>query len=428
MDMTMHTKKTRNSIAKQAAARGPLPALPPGLVEQLVDGPLTPQAFDDLVTAFSKAVAERAMSGELNHHLGYAAGADKPSGQLNERNGTTSKTVLTKLGKITIEVPRDRDGTFEPLLIPKHSRRFTGFDDSIIALYARGMTVREIQGFIRDQYGTEVSPDFISAVTDQVMAEAFAWQNRPLEPVYPVVFFDALRVKIRTDGVVSNKAVYLALGILEDGSREVLGLWVEQTEGAKFWLKVFTDLKTRGCQDILIAVVDGLKGLPSAINAAFPKTVVQTCIVHLIRNSMEYASWKERKALAAALKPIYTATNADAALDALDQFAQSELGQRYPAAVKCWRSAWEHVIPFFAFTPHIRRVIYTTNAIESLNMQLRKIIKNRGHFPSDDAAIKLLWLALRNVMVKTERKAFDWRSAMNEFAIQFDGRLSLNRA
>jgi putative transposase len=416
MDMTMQTKKTRNSIAKQAAARGPLPALPPGLVEQLVDGPLTPQAFDDLVTAFSKAVAERAMSGELNHHLGYASGADKPAGQLNERNGTTAKTVITKHGKITIEVPRDRNGTFEPALIPKHSRRFTGFDSSIISLYARGMTVREIQGFVREHYGT-----------DEVMAEAFAWQNRPLEPVYPVVFFDALRVKIRTDGVVSNKAVYLALGILEDGSREVLGLWVEQTEGAKFWLKVFTDLKTRGCQDILIAVVDGLKGLPQAINAAFPKTTVQTCIVHLIRNSMEYAGWKDRKALASALRPIYTATNADAALNELDQFEQSELGKRYPAAVKCWRSAWEHVIPFFAFQPHIRRVIYTTNAIESLNMQLRKIIKNRGHFPSDDAAIKLLWLALRNVMVKTERKAFEWRSAMNEFAIQFDGRLSGNR-
>jgi putative transposase len=428
MDMSMQAKKTRNSIAKQAAARGPLPALPSGLVEQLVDGPLTPQAFDDLITAFSKAVAERAMAGELNHHLGYSAGSEKPEGQLNERNGSTSKTVVTKLGKITIDVPRDRDGTFEPILVPKHARRFTGFDGSIISLYARGMTVREIQGFIREQYGTEVSPDFISSVTDEVMAEAFAWQNRPLEPVYPVVFFDALRVKIRTDGIVANKAVYLALGILEDGTREVLGLWIEQTEGAKFWLKVFTDLKTRGCHDILIAVVDGLRGLPQAIGSVFPKTVVQTCIVHLIRNSMEYAGWKDRKTLAAALRPIYTATNAQAAFEQLDQFEQSALGQKYPAAVKCWRSAWEHVIPFFAFTPHIRRIIYTTNAIESLNMQLRKIIKNRGHFPSDEAALKLLWLALRNVMNKTEKKAFDWRSAMNEFAIQFDGRLNLNRA
>jgi putative transposase len=426
--MTMQTKKTRNSIAKQAAALGPLPALPPGLVEQLVDGPLTPEAFDDLVTAFSKAVAERAIAGELNHHLGYAPGADKRAGQSNERNGTTSKTVVTKHGKITIEVPRDRDGSFEPVLIPKHTRRFTGYDSSIISLYARGMTVREIQGFVREHFGTEVSPDFISAVTDEVMAEAFAWQNWSLEPVYPVVFFDSLRVKIRTDGVVANKAVYLALGILEDGSREVLGLWIEQTEGAKFWLKVFTNLKTCGCQDFLIAVVDGLKGLPQAISAAFPNTTVQTCIVHLLRNSMAYAGWKDRRVLAAALKLIYNAPNADVAFNELEQFEQSPLGQRYPAAAKCWRSAWEHVIPFFAFPPHIRRVIFTTNAIESLNIQLRKIIKNRGHFPSDDAAVKLLWPALRNVMVKTERKAFDWRSAMNEFAIQFDGRLSVDRA
>ncbi len=427
MDMSMQPKKTRNSIAKQATALGPLPALPPGMVEQQIDGPISPKEFDDLVTAFSKALAERAMNGELNHHLGYAPGGDKPPGQLNERNGSTSKTVITKHGKITIEVPRDRDGSFEPVLIPKHSRRFTGFDNSIISLYARGMTVREIQGFVREHYGTDVSPDFISCVTDEVMAEAFAWQSRPLEPVYPVVFFDALRVKIRTDGVVANKAVYLALGILEDGSREVLGLWIEQTEGAKFWLKVFNDLKTRGCHDILIAVVDGLKGLPQAISTVFPKTTVQTCIVHLLRNSMEYAGWKDRKAIAAALKPIYTAISADTALDELERFEQSELGKRYPAAAKCWRSAWEHVIPFFSFPPHIRRVIYTTNAIESLNMQLRKIIKNRGHFPNDDAAIKLLWLALRNVMHKTERKTFDWRSARNEFAIQFDGRLSLNR-
>jgi putative transposase len=312
-------------------------------------------------------------------------------------------------------------------LSPKHSRRFTGFDDSIISLYARGMTVREIQGFVREHYGTEVSPDFISSVTDEVLAEAFAWQSRALEPVYPVVFFDAMRVKIRTDGVVANKAIYLALGVLEDGSREVLGLWVEQTEGAKFWLKVFTDLKTRGCQDILIAVVDGLKGLPQAIQSVFPKTTVQTCIVHLMRHSMEFAGWKDRKTLASALRPIYTAASSDAALHELENFEESELGKRYPAAAKCWRSAWEHVTPFFAFTPHIRRVIYTTNAIESLNMQLRKIIKNRGHFPSDEAAIKLLWLALRNVMNKTERKTFDWRSAMNEFAIQFENRLMTNR-
>jgi putative transposase len=428
MDMSMQPKKTRNSIAKQAAARGPLPALPPGMIDGLVSGPLDPKDFDQLVLAFSKALAERAMSAELSQHLGYPPSADKPAGLLNERNGSSSKTVLTRHGKLKVDIPRDRDGTFEPILIPKHARRFTGFDDSIIALYARGMTVREIQAFVREQYGTEVSPDFISSVTDEVMAEAITWQSRPLEPMYPVIFFDALRVKIRTDGLVLNKAVYLALGILPDGTREVLGLWIEQTEGAKFWLKVFTDLKNRGCHDILIAVVDGLKGLPEAINTAFPKTTVQTCIVHLIRNSLDYAGWKDRKALAAALRPIYTATTADAALHELEALEQTPLGQRYPGATQSWRRAWEHVIPFFAFPAHIRRVIYTTNAIESLNMQLRKIIKTRGHFPNDDAAIKLLWLALRNVMNKTVRKAFDWKAAMNEFMIHFEDRFTQTRA
>jgi putative transposase len=427
MDMSMQAKKTRNSIAKQAAAAGPLPTLPEGLVDSLVSGPMAPKDFDSLVLAFSKALAERAMGAELSHHLGYSPHAEKPEGVNNERNGSTTKTVLTPHGKLQVDIPRDREGSFAPILIPKHSRRFTGFDDSIIALYARGMTVREIQGFVREQYGTEVSPDFISSVTDEVMAEAFSWQSRPLEPLYPVVFFDALRVKIRSDGLVQNKAVYLALGMLPDGTREVLGLWIEHTEGAKFWLKVFTELRNRGCQDILIAVVDGLKGLPEAIGTAFPKTTVQTCIVHLIRNSLEYASWKDRKALAAALRPIYTASTAEAALEELDAFEQSELGQRYPAAAKCWRRAWEHVVPFFAFSTHIRRVIYTTNAIESLNMQLRKIIKNRGHFPNDEAAVKLLWLALRNVLTKTVRTAFDWRSAMNEFRIHFDDRFTSPR-
>ena len=424
MDMSMQPKKTRNSIAKQAAARGPLPALPPGFVDSLVNAPLTPDAFNDLVLAFSKAVAERAMGTELNHHLGYANGQERPEGQANERNGTSTKTVITKHGKMQLDIPRDRDGSFEPILIPKHARRFTGFDNAIISLYSRGMTVREVQAFIREQYGTEVSPDFISSVTDAVLDEAFAWQNRPLELMYPVVFFDALRVKIRSDGIVQNKAVYLALGVLPDGSREVLGLWIEQTEGAKFWLKVFTELKTRGVQDILIAVVDGLKGLPDAINSAFPKTVVQTCIVHLIRNSMDYASWKDRKQLAAALRPVYTAINEQAALAELNTFEESEMGQQYPLVVKSWRSAWERVVPFFVFPPHIRRVIYTTNAIESLNMQLRKIIKTRGHFPNDDAAIKLMWLALRNVMNKSIRKAFDWRTAMCDFKIHFGDRFN----
>ncbi|WP_418219669.1 IS256 family transposase [Burkholderia vietnamiensis] len=423
----MPMKKKRQTVARQAAARGPLPELPKELLDQLVKGPMTPAEVQDLMLAFNKAVIERAMGAEMNLHLGYRPGQSKPPGQANERNGASGKTVITDRGPVRVEVPRDRDGSFEPILIPKHERRFTGFDERIIAMYARGMSVREIQAFLAESYGTEVSPDFISSVTDEVMAEALTWQSRPLETMYPVVFFDALRVKIRDDGVVSNKAVYLALGIQADGQRDVLGLWIEQTEGAKFWLKVFNELKTRGCQDILIAVVDGLKGLAEAISAAYPCTTVQTCIVHLIRNSLEYASYKDRKALAAALRPIYAAASEEAARQALQDFADGPWGAKYPTIVQSWQRAWEHVIPFFVFPPEIRRVVYTTNAIESLNMQLRKIIKTRGHFPNDEAAIKLLWLALRNVLAKTVRAAFDWKSAMNQFAILFGERFTQAR-
>lgn len=424
MDMPMKKKRT---IAAQAAARGPLPELPQELVDELVKGPMTPGEVGDLMLAFNKAIIERAMSAEMNMHLGYRPGQAKPLEQANERNGASGKTIITDHGPIRVDLPRDRDGSFDPILIPKHERRFTGFDERIIAMYARGMSVREIQAFLAESYGTEVSPAFISSVTDEVMAEAMAWQSRPLEVMYPVVFFDALRVKIRSDGVVSNKAVYLALGIQADGQRDVLGLWIEQTEGAKFWLKVFNELKTRGCQDILIAVVDGLKGLPDAINAVFPKTTVQTCIVHLIRNSLDYAGWKDRKALAQALRPIYGAASEQEARQTLQAFAGSAWGQKYPTIVAAWERAWEYVIPFFVFAPDIRRVIYTTNAIESLNMQLRKIIKTRGHFPNDEAAIKLLWLALRNVLNKSVRAAFDWKSAMNQFAIMFGDRFTQAR-
>ena len=335
--------------------------------------------------------------------------------------------MITERGPLRVELPRDRDGSFEPVLIPKHERRFTGFDDKIIAMYARGRSVREIRGFIAESYGTQVSPDFISSITEEVMAETMAWQSRPLEPMYPVVFFDALRVKIRGDGVVSNKAVYLALGIQADGQRDVLGPWIEQTGGAKFWLKVFNDLKTRGCQDILIAVVDGLKGLAEAIHMVYPRTTIQTCVVHLIRNSLDYAGWKDRKLVAQALRPIYTAVSEAAALDALQAFEAGPWGATYPSIAQSWQRAWEQVTPFFAFPPEIRRVIYTTNAIESLNMQLRKIIKTRGHFPTDEAAIKLLWLALRNVLAKSVRSAFDWKRAMNQFAILFGERFTLAR-
>ena len=399
-----------------------LPVIPAELLEQFGHGPMTAEAINAASLAFKKALIERALGGEMSHHLGYRPGATKPATITNQRNGVGAKTVLTEDGPIRIEVPRDRDGSFEPLLIPKHERRFTGFDDKIVAMYARGMTVREIQGFLQEQYGTEVSPDFISSVTDEVMAEVTAWQARPLEPMYPVVFFDALRVKIREDAVVRNKAIYLALGVLPDGSRDILGLWIEGTEGAKFWMKVFNDLKTRGVNDILIAVTDGLKGMPEALAAVFPATTLQTCIVHLIRSSLDYASWKDRKALAAAIKPIYTAPSAEAAEAELNAFADGPWGQKFPTVSASWRNAWDRVIPFFAFPPAVRKVIYTTNAIENVNAQLRKIIKTRGHFPTDEAATKLIWLALRNITSNWSRAAHDWKTAMNQFAILYADR------
>ena len=364
------------------------------------------QAEVDAITKrFKKALVERMLGGELTHHLGYPPGGEKPPDATNHRNGSSGKTVLTDDGPLTLDIPRDRDGTFEPQLIGKHERRFTGFDDKILALYARGMTVREIQAFLLEMYAVEVSPDFISTVTDAVHTEVTAWQSRPLEPMYPVVFFDALRVKIRDEATVRSKAVYLALAILPDGSRDILGIWIEQTEGAKFWMKVFTDLKTRGCQDILIAVTDGLKGMSEALAAIYPTTTLQTCIVHLLRHSLDFANWQERKSLAAALRPVYTAASADAAGAALDVFAQGPWGTRFPTVVASWRRAWVHVIPFFAFPPAIRRVIYTTNALESVHARVRKIIKTRGHFPTDEAATKLVWLALRNITATWVRGA-----------------------
>src|SRR5688500_10999096 len=371
----------------------PLAPVPSEILDQFVrQGPISPEELDAAVRRFKKAIIERALGGELTHHLGYPAGGAKPDDTTNHRNGTGGKTVLTDDGPLTIDVPRDRDGTFEPRLIAKHERRFTGFDDKILALYARGMTVREIQGFLAEMYEVEVSPDLISTVTDSIVAEVTAWQSRPLETVYPVVFFDALRVKIRDEATVRSKAIYLALAVLPDGTRDILGLWIEQTEGAKFWMKVFTDLKTRGCQDILLAVTDGLKGMSDALAAVYPATTLQTCIVHLLRTSLDFATWKVRKALAAALRPIYTAPDADVAAAALEQVAAGEWGRRYPPIVASWRRAWSHVIPFFAFPTDIRRVIDTTNAVESVNARLRKILKTRGHFPTDEAATKLLWL------------------------------------
>ncbi len=386
------------------------------------DGPMTPADVDTVMRRFKKAIIERALGAELTHHLGYPPGAAKPDATTNHRNGASGKTVLTDDGPVPIEVPRDRQGTFEPQLIGKHERRFTGLDDKIIALYARGLPVREIQAFLAEMYAVDVSPELISSVTDAVVAEVTAWQTRPLEALYPVVFFDALRVKIRDEAVVRSKAVYLALAVLPDGTRDILGIWIEQTEGAKFWLKVFTDLKTRGCSDILIAVTDGLKGMSEALEAAYPATTLQTCLVHLIRNSLDLVGWKERKALAAALRAIYTATNAETALAALDAFAAGPWGRRFPTVVGAWRRAWTHVIPFFAFPPEVRRVIYTTNALESVHARIRKIIKTRGHFPTDEAATKLIWLALRNITADWNRPVHHWKAAMNQFAILYEDR------
>ena len=394
----------------------------------------TPEAIlgkEGLLAQLTKALVERVLGAELSHHLKTGrsptgGGAGEPEavsqGAANCRNGFSKKTVLGDSGKREIAMPRDRQGSFEPLLVAKWQKGLPGFDAKIIALYARGMSVREIQALLEEQYRIEVSPDFISGVTDAVHAEVSEWQNRPLEKMYPLVFFDALRVRIRDEGTVRNKAVYLALGIAADGTREVLGLWIEQNEGAKFWLKVMNELRNRGVEDVLIAVVDGLKGFPEAITAVFPEASVQTCIVHLIRHSLSYCGWKERKAVAAALKLIYRAESAGMAAQRLGEFEAGEWGRKYPTIAASWRRAWEQVTPFFAYPAEVRKIIYTTNAIESLNMQLRKIIKTRGHFPSDEAATKLLYLALRNITAKWVKPPLHWTAAANQFAIQFGPR------
>jgi putative transposase len=393
------------------------------VLDQLLAGYEKPEDLTGeagLFKQLKKALIERALGAELSEHLGYEKGDPAGRGSGNSRNGTTPKTLLTEDGELDIEVPRDRAGTFEPQLVVKGQTRFDGFDEKIISLYARGMTVREIQGHLKDLYGVEVSPDLISRVTDAVLEEVRDWQNRPLERVYPVVFFDAMRVKIRDEGMVRNKAVYVALGLNVDGEKDVLGLWIEQTEGAKFWLKVMNELKTRGVEDVLIAVVDGLKGFPEAITAVFPQTMVQTCIVHLIRNSLAFVSWKDRKAILPGLKSIYRAETAEAAAARLDEFDE-QWGRRYPAIADIWRRNWEHVVPFFAFPPAIRKMIYTTNAVEALHRSLRKIVKNRGSFPSDEAATKLLYLAIKNASVRW-RRPIEWTAAMSQFAILFGNR------
>jgi putative transposase len=374
-----------------------------------------------LLAQLTKRLVERAMSAELTEHLGYEPHQEPPGGSGNTRNGMSSKTLATEHGSVRIDAPRDRKGSFEPQIVRKRQRRFAGFDDKIIALYSRGLSVRDIQAHLQEIYGVEVSPDLISSVTDAVMDDVRAWQTRPLDDVYPVVFLDCLVLKIREGGSVQRRACYLALGVTVDGDRDVLGLWFQETEGAKFWMQVLTDLKQRGVKDILICCVDGLKGFPEAIEAIFPATTVQTCIVHLIRHSLRFVPRREREQVARDLKPIYTALDADAAQAELERFDE-KWGQRFPVITQAWLDAWEHVIPFLAFPPEVRRVIYTTNAIEALNRQLRKAIKTKGHFPNEDAARKLIYLAVTNAVPAWTRTR-NWTVALLAFKIHFGDRL-----
>jgi len=377
---------------------------------------------EGLLQELTKALVQRALDGELTHHLGYEKYSPEGKNTGNSRNGKSPKKIKGKRGEMEIEVPRDRNGGFEPQLIKKGQTRFDGFDEKIISMYARGMTTREIRGHLKEIYGVEVSPDLVSTVTDGVLDEVRAWQNRPLDEVYPIVYLDALQIKVRDDGRISNRAFYLAIGVNMSGLKEVLGIWTAQTEGAKFWLSVITEIKSRGVKDIFIACVDGLKGFPEAIEAVFPQTHVQLCIVHLVRHSVKYVSYKERKEITADLKTVYQSPTAKEAEKNLEEFA-TKWDRRYPMISKSWRTNWERVVPMFGFPGDIRRAIYTTNAIESLNMSLRKIIKNRASFPSEDAAVKLLYLALRNASQKWTMPIRNWGSAVNQFAIIFEGRV-----
>ena len=375
-----------------------------------------------LLSELTKRLLERAMAAEMTQHVGYEKHDSAGDNSGNSRNGKSKKTLKGTFGTMPIEVPRDRNGTFEPRIIGKHQTRFTGFDDKIVSLYARGLSTREIQQHIEEIYQVEVSPSLISSVTEEVIDEVRAWQNRQLDGVYPIVFLDALQYKVRDGGHVRNKAVYIAIGIDMNGLKEVLGLWIAQTEGAKFWLQVVTELKNRGVTDILIACVDGLKGLPEAIEMVFPKTDVQLCIVHLVRHSLKYVSWKQRKEVAHDLKLIYTSATDIEAEMRLNEFA-SKWDDKFPLISKSWRANWARVIPFFAHPPEIRRVIYTTNMIESLNMSLRKVTKTRSSFPNDDALLRLLFLALRNIEKRWTSAIPNWRAALNRFAIVYEDRM-----
>jgi putative transposase len=395
------------------------------VIDELLKHYKTPEEIlgeNGLLKQLTKAVFQRALQAEMTLHLGHEKHAAISNKSGNSRNGSSAKTIKGDFGTMPIEIPRDRESSFEPVLIPKGQTRFVGFDDKIISLYSRGLTTREIQGHLEEIYGVEVSPALISIVTEAVAEEVKAWQNRPLDALYPIVYMDAIRVKARGNGHVVNKAVYLAIGINLDGAKEVLGMWVSENEGAKFWLQVVTELKNRGVQDIFIACVDGLKGFPEAIETVYPATQVQLCIVHMVRNSLRFVSWKQRKEVAADLKLIYQSATAEQAEMELTAF-ETKWDKTHPTISQSWRRNWAQIIPFFAYPADIRKVIYTTNAIESLNMSLRKVTKNRGSFPNDEAMLKLLYLALRNIAKKWTLPIRDWKAAMNRFSILFEDRM-----
>ena len=399
--------------------------IPDELLEQLLEDYEKPEDLlgsEGLLASLQKAVMERALEAELTAHLGYERHAPAGRGSGNSRNGHGRKTVLTDRNEVELDVPRDRNGSFAPQLVKKRQTRLPGFDRQVIALYARGVSQRDVRAHLEEMYGVSVSPELISRVTDAVVEELQDWQKRPLDAVYPVVFLDAIRVRIRDEGLVRNKAVHIALGIRQDGSKEVLGLWIEQNEGAKFWLRVMNELRGRGLRDILIAVVDGLKGFPEAIRSVFPEAQVQTCVVHLMRHGLHLCSWKDRRRMASDMKTIYRAGSVEEAADRLDEFERT-WGGSHPSVVRSWRANWEELIPMFGFAPEVRRLLYTTNAIESLNRGLRKAVKTRGHFPNDQAAAKLLYLAIRNIERKWKAAPTHWRQALNQLDILCGDRL-----
>jgi putative transposase len=400
-------------------------SLPTDLIDSLLADYKKPEDLigeNGLLKQLTKALVERALQAEIAGHLGHDKHETVTNPTGNARNGKSRKTLKGEFGELPIEIPRDREGSFEPQIIPKHQTRWVGFDDKIISLYARGMTVREIQQHLTEIYGTEVSPTLISTVTDSVMDEVKQWQSRPLDAVYPVVYLDCIHVKVRDAGSVRAKAIYLAIGINMEGHKEILGLWIAQTEGAKFWLSVVTELKNRGVQDIFIACVDGLKGFPEAIETVYPHAIVQLCIVHIVRNSLNYVGWNKRKEVAADLRLVYSAATIDEAEQALSDF-EDKWNNAYPPIALSWRNNWQRIIPFFDYPPEIRRIIYTTNAIESVNMSLRKVSKSRGSFPNDEAVIKLFYLALINIAKKWSMPLRDWKPALNRFTIQFKERM-----